>query len=119
MSDLRDAARQALEFIKVTNARSEFWLVPESNLNKTVKALRTALEQPEQEPFAWMSIGGTIWKHKGRDDDVPLYSHPPRREWRGLTEEEKLQILDDTMEGGDLMDIARAIEQALKERNHE
>jgi len=49
MSDLRIAAQQALEFIKVTNARSEFWLVPGSNLNKTVNALRAALEQPEQE----------------------------------------------------------------------
>jgi molybdate-binding protein len=47
MTDLRTAAQQALEFIKVTNARSEFWLVPESNLNKTVKALRAALEQPQ------------------------------------------------------------------------
>ena len=46
MSDLRTAAQQALEFIKATNASSSFWLVPESNLNKTVKALRAALEHP-------------------------------------------------------------------------
>jgi hypothetical protein len=48
MTTLREAAQQALEFIKATNASSSFWLVPESNLNKTVKALRAALEQPEQ-----------------------------------------------------------------------
>ena len=46
MSDLRSAAEQALEFIKVTNARSEFWLVPGSNLNKTVTALKAALAAP-------------------------------------------------------------------------
>jgi len=48
MTTLRAAAQQALEFIKVTNARSQFWLVPESNLNKTVKALKAALEQPDR-----------------------------------------------------------------------
>ena len=45
-----EVLRQALEFIKVTNARSEFWLVPGSNLNKTVNALKAALDQPKQEP---------------------------------------------------------------------
>jgi hypothetical protein len=67
-------------------------------------SIGTPTEQPEQEPVAWLN-------------SRPLYYDPPRREWRGLTEEEKLQILDDTMEGGDLMDMARAIEQALKEKN--
>lgn len=41
--DLRDAAQQALEFIVASNKDSPFWLVPASNLNKTVTALRAAL----------------------------------------------------------------------------
>ena len=46
MSDIRQAAQQALDFIVATNKSSQFWLVPESNLNKTVTALRAALAEP-------------------------------------------------------------------------
>jgi len=44
-------------------------------------------------------------------------AHPPRREWVSLTEEEHLRIIDDTLEGGSTLDVARAVEAALKERN--
>ena len=50
MSDLRKAAQQALEYIIATNKSSSHWLVPESNLNKTVRSLKAALEQPELPP---------------------------------------------------------------------
>jgi len=125
MTTLREAAQQALEFIKATNASSSFWLVPESNLNKTVKALRAALEQPEQEPVA--SIYVTIGGDREFDDwrcPLPvgrnlLYTHPPRREWRGLTEEEMKPFCDENfiMYGAYTVDFIRAVEQALKEKN--
>jgi len=163
MTTLRTAAQQALEFIKATNASSSFWLVPESNLNKTVKALRVALEQPEQkaecdggtcglggycdecpkrqpeqEPVAWM------WEHQLEDLKhygflpnmrawtterrtgnferlMPVYTHPPRREWRGLTEEEIMGMTRteciDMRWPSTALNIARAIEAALKEKN--
>jgi hypothetical protein len=170
MSDLKKAAQQALEFIKVTNARSEFWLVPGSNLNKTVNALRAALELPEQEvkgcdhcnhplyaaikcrvcgrvteqeqePVAWRFEARHIdsaWgaavalKHPGPEGVymrkvTPLYTHPPRREWRGLTDNEIINLARGVLEkpinysepaAWQLADgIARAIEAALKERN--
>ena len=128
MTTLREAAKQALEFIKVTNASSSFWLVPESNLNKTVKALRAALEQPEQEPVAWQWLNTAHFRKKLPADAEPgawnpLYTHPPRREWRGLTEEEKrecAQAMDaePLAEGWpELVKFARAIETALKEKN--
>jgi hypothetical protein len=49
-------------------------------------------------------------------DFVPLYTHPPRREWRGLTDEEidaanELRLTR--------QQFARAIEAKLKEKNHE
>jgi hypothetical protein len=45
------AMKQALEFIEATNKSSSFWLVPASQLNKTVTALCQAIEQAEkQEP---------------------------------------------------------------------
>jgi hypothetical protein len=56
-------------------------------------------EQPEQEPVAWMdpNSGEVCRAHwleshaPERDVDrfsCPLYTHPPRREWRSLSEEE-------------------------------
>ena len=38
--------QQALDFITATNASSQFWLVPGSELNKTVTALRARLAEP-------------------------------------------------------------------------
>jgi hypothetical protein len=136
MTTLREAAQQALEFIKVTNARSEFWFVPESNLNKTVKALRAALEQPEQDeaPAAWMFqheetgrmnyVSNDGYDATGRFLEMnpryalvcALYTYPPlRREWRGLTEEEIKRIDDSTHfhESPDWsLRFARAVERA-------
>ena len=43
---------------------------------------------------------------------VPIYLHPPKREWQGLTDEEKRQILLD-----DPIDWINAIEAKLKEKN--
>jgi len=55
---------------------------------------------------------------------VPLYTHPPRREWRGLTEEEIAEIWYGAVmaqsvktTGLGAIGFARAIEAALKERN--
>ena len=39
-------------------------------------------------------------------------------EWQGLTDEEVSEAIDDVLEGGGWLDVARAIEQALKEKNH-
>jgi len=40
--------------------------------------------EPVQEPYAWMAVGGTIWRHKTSEDDVPLYTAPrgPLAEWQ-------------------------------------
>jgi hypothetical protein len=96
--------------------------------------------QPEQEPVAWMRPDNRVAEESTARTQfsrgavkppigtwVPLYTHPPRREWRGLTEEEIRHFAwngflmaegiwdKDTEE--DLLTFARAIEQACKERN--
>jgi hypothetical protein len=92
-------------------------------------------EQPKQaEPVAWMMVNKThnvgpllYWKPQTdwhiTWEAVPLYTHPPRCEWRGLTDEEKrecAQAMDaePLAEGWpELVKFARAIESKLKERN--
>ena len=50
MSKQIEALKLALDYIVATNKSSQFWLVPESNLNRTVTAIREALaEQPTQQ----------------------------------------------------------------------
>ena len=99
MTDLRSAAKQALERLmlhhRTWNARDDL---------NAIAVLSAALEQPEQEPLAWLeSPYGSIrmnttmrfqfppqslkWK-------IPLYTHPPRREWRGMKEWEINDGLD-------------------------
>ena len=95
------------------------------------------MAEPEQEPVAWACIknGELQTELIGTEADVDfwcasddaelqgmvkvaLYTHPPRREWRGLTEEE---INEATFHPDGCMnthlEFARAIEAALKERN--
>jgi hypothetical protein len=79
-----------------------------------------AQEQPAQEPVAWMNdIAFSINKDELTADKfgdiVPLYTHP--HQWQGLTDDE----IDKIIEKHKLMwmttDFARAIEQALKDKN--
>ena len=127
----REAMKLALDYIVATNASSEFWLVPASNLNKTVTALREALaEQPaQQEPVAW----GVDW---GKAGDIPCVSiikrlpgggievvaveYGPQRTWVGLTNNELQPIADEyrILFGSWVEDFARAIEAKLKEKNN-
>ena len=83
--------------------------------------------ETEQEPVAWVDSAElkhlsddfepVISKRAVSEYDIPLFTHPPRREWQSLSEEE----IDAVWEGAQVFnthyDIARAVEQALKERN--
>jgi len=81
--------------------------------------------QEEQEPiapYAWMAVGGTIWLHKTSEDDVPLYTHQPRREWHGLKEWEindgRDQLPTEDLCGWSFRQGVYFAEKALKERNN-
>ena len=124
MTTLREVAQQALEALETV-------FMPH---HPAVISLRAALEQPEQEPVAWMSpasesmIGKTdengsayhiiTTSKKTANNSVPLYTHPPRREWRGLTEEDIWTLAANCLDSVlGRLHFARAIEAALKERN--
>ena len=74
------------------------------------------------EPVAWMLTDDSGMRFVSVDrphpDFVPLYTHPPRREWQLLSEEE---IEDMSLSGTNSelrsRQFARAVEAALKEKN--
>jgi hypothetical protein len=82
----------------------------------------------KQEPVAWMHTTGTghVYFRKKPQDKVfnpqPVYTTPPKREWVGLTDDVVFELADTNLyEGGKnfgVLAFAKAIEQALKEKNH-
>ena len=46
-----------------------------------------------------------------------FYTAPPKREWVSLTDEEVSDVIDDVLEGGGWLDVARALEAAIKNKN--
>jgi len=124
MTTLREAAQQALEALEFM--ADEWGFTQKANRPErwqAITALRAALEQPEQEPVAILhrypskASLRVVYTDEITEVDEgswPLYLHPPRREWRGLTEEEIGRVAGDTL---DVWSCARAIEAALKERN--
>lgn len=81
------------------------------------------LEDVQQDPVAWADIeqGAISWM-KGEYGPTwkPLYTHPPRREWVGLTDEEIKEIIGpwgDTPIKGYTRKLFDQIEDKLKEKN--
>jgi hypothetical protein len=82
----------------------------------------------QSEPVAWMTPGQDLHLNNPEgfrfSDWTPLYDHPPRREWRGLTDGEiytaYITATNQTLRPQDerlAFAFARAIEAALKEKN--
>jgi hypothetical protein len=82
---------------------------------------KEALEQPAQEPVAWMrkidNVIQRITLNKIQINDIPLYTHPAQP-WRGLTDDEiaRLVLINEVDKSGDT-GFARLIEQALRDKN--
>ena len=78
------------------------------------------------EPVAWMRPDETLCVVREVAEDEgyqPLYTHPPRREWRSLTDEEiktAVGASEDFWATSALWikSVARAIEAALRRKNH-
>jgi hypothetical protein len=130
MSDLRTAAQQALEALEFM--ADEWGFTQKANRPErwqAIDALKAALaqpeqpEQPEQEPLAIATVNeslGVVFKFSRSHTLLPgqmlyVYTHPPRREWRSLSEEE----IDAIQWHGSPFQFARAIEAALRSKNHE
>ena len=96
---------------------------------KAIKACKEALEQPAQEPVAWMN--DIAYSDEidnlpaNRGEIIPLYAHPApswqtNKEFVLLSDDEIMNIARESYmsrDGGDIK-FGRAIEQALKEKNN-
>jgi len=127
----REAMQMALEALEDANdvARMEF--SDENYYSEAINALRKALET-EQEPVAWASSLDfddddqeiIPAKDKGKlgtsNCDIPLYTVP--KQWQGLTDDAVFELADTNLyDGGKnygVLAFAKAIEQALREKNH-
>jgi hypothetical protein len=98
MTDLRQAAQQALEALENTSPLG-FNMESDKKFYAAITALKAALEQPEQEPVAWIFTPNTdlLWPAEVEAKNPielnsyqPLYTTPPAAKcpWQGLTDED-------------------------------
>jgi hypothetical protein len=140
MTTLREAAQQALEALcrctpEQRTASDDLRVAlkqqePRNQCGETCERAKLcavcARGLDEQEPVAWRYQNSNtdhvylVWeKGTGGRNWTPLYTTPPRREWRGLRDEEirRMGIETPGQQGGWNLAFARAIEAKLKEKN--
>ena len=121
MNEAIQACKEALEQPASKNIRDGFNEMLED------KVAYYKGKQPAQEPVAWMSEGGIftrtkehaeIWSNNG-GKVTPVYTHPAPS-WQGLSDNKIISLYafygSDTEEA--MLEFARAIENALKEKNY-
>ena len=111
--------------LKVLNCLNNDRVYETAWVKGAINACEEALEQPAQEPVAWMSKMGSFTAiaetkkqlPKGTEP-IPLYTHP--HQWQGLTDDEITEIYEKSCprEIVSMQDFAHAIEAKLKEKNH-
>ena len=119
MSDLN--LLTILENIDKLDAAAEFLRDLCKQAAKEIKELNALrLRRGTHEPVAWMytnASGRSVLVETNTspfEDATPLYTHPPRREWQGLTAEEFDWILKGNKGASAFI---RVIEAKLKEKN--
>lgn len=127
----REIMQQALNALKQTFQFQQ--------TRDVIAALEAALAQPEQEPVALKMVYGEVCYQSKHDDQsfgmwcpiterefpngTPFYTAPPRKEWVGLTDEERNEMIgkiqhDQFTRQRDLIGKTQIItEMYLKERN--
>ena len=134
--------QEALNMAITELEKGEGWM---DNVSETIQACKEALEQPAQEPVAWIKYVWKPYEEEDPDDDGfypdidldtydnggdPLYTHPApeqnefakTKSWQGLSDDEIQEELKKMWDKGlipsySIVAFARAIEQALKEKN--
>jgi hypothetical protein len=112
-------ALQQIAHVSAMDYEYQQWAV------EAITAIKEALAQPEQEPVAYINVEQRKleWaKYMSWDTPtvanlpkIPLYTTPPQRTWVNLTSEEIGEIY--RVGWANNMELARAIEAKLKEKN--
>ena len=113
--------------------KPEYMDVMSENKGAVAEPLYTLLPKPKLnvKPAAYVPVhpkSGPLWSMTTDDPNTErlpsyplmnLYTAPPQREWQGLTEAERLDILDAeiTTQSTEHFALAQAIEAKLKEKN--
>ena len=118
---MKEALKLALEAFDSMIGRK-----PE-RVEQAITAIKEALAQPEQEPVAFFDpqSEGFYWAKPTKVippvtvdvEPLPLYTTPPQRTWTELTDEEIWTVLQFRGYNTDTIEIAKAIEAKLKEKN--
>ena len=125
------------EALKMAIEALEDFSTQYARLEPIINACKEALEQPAQEPVAWINEDelpdeypyDEMFKHSEIVYGVrvfPVYS--PKHQWQGLTDEQSVELFinclsaDETLllnniSSEQIIKYFRAIEQALKEKN--
>jgi hypothetical protein len=117
-------ALEALESDPISHAGLVTVLSPGkgTGLNYARASQKTAVSPDGGTGFidgVWHEPGPTAWQCQcGKPYTVTcISSKPPKKEWVGLTDEEVSNVIDDVLEGGGWLDVARALEAAIKRKN--
>ena len=125
MTDLRQAAQQALEAL--LSVKNHGWDEDTHTGRALITTLRKALKQQQAEPVAYFDFQELkfSWAKHMKISPVPvsvkvepmkLYSESTKRQWQGLTDEE-ITELDMEISGRTIDECVRAIEDKLKAKN--
>ena len=86
-------------------------------LEKISNSSLTVYKEPKEEPVAWV-YNGILHEFDPSEfatsEVTPLYTKPPKREWVGLTEYQRLKFADKFHISEE---VIKAIEDKLKEKN--
>ena len=108
MTDLRQAAQQALDFLMTRRMGAE----------SVIAALRTALEQQAEPPPEWPLIKNILAVFGLDAISFVAKWQAAQRPWVGLTPEEILDMFDiNNVYGSKWIEFARTIEDKMKEKN--
>jgi hypothetical protein len=80
-------------------------------------AAKAIAELESKEPVGWIDSKGNMLCVKINESCRPLYTHPPKRTWVGLTDEEMQAIVDAQPLVSNINIYFKAVENKLKEKN--